>query len=121
MSQDDKPWGGRFTEATDAFVETFTASVTFDARLYHYDIQGSIAHANMLGAQGIISADERASIVAGLATIHKEIDDGTFEWSVALEDVHMNVESRLVALIGDTGKKCPKGNRKTKGAADRYQ
>ena len=74
MSQDDKPWGGRFTEATDAFVETFTASVTFDARLYHYDIQGSIAHANMLGAQGIISDDERASIVAGLEAIHKEID-----------------------------------------------
>jgi argininosuccinate lyase len=109
MSQDDKPWGGRFTEATDAFVETFTASVSFDARLYHYDIQGSVAHANMLGAQGIISDDERASIVAGLETIHKEIDAGTFDWQVALEDVHMNIESRLVALIGDTGKKLHTG------------
>ncbi len=109
MSQDDKPWGGRFTEATDAFVETFTASVTFDARLYHYDIQGSIAHANMLGAQGIISADERASIVAGLEAIHKEIDAGDFDWQIALEDVHMNIESRLVAMIGDTGKKLHTG------------
>jgi argininosuccinate lyase len=105
MSQDDKPWGGRFSEATDAFVETFTASVGFDRRLYHYDIQGSIAHANMLGATGIISADERASIVAGLQQIHKEIDSDAFEWRTSLEDVHMNVESRLVELIGDTGKK----------------
>ncbi len=109
MSQDHKPWGGRFTEATDAFVETFTASVTFDARLYHYDIQGSIAHANMLGATGIISDEERASIVAGLERIHKEIDDGAFEWQVELEDVHMNVESRLTALIGETGKKLHTG------------
>ena len=109
MSQDEKPWGGRFTEATDAFVETFTASVGFDQRLYHYDIQGSIAHANMLGAVGIISADESARIVAGLEQIHKEIDDGQFEWRVSLEDVHMNVESRLVELIGDTGKKLHTG------------
>ncbi len=109
MSQEEKPWGGRFTEATDAFVETFTASVSFDARLYHYDIQGSIAHANMLGATGIISDEERASIVAGLETIHKEIDEGAFEWQVGLEDVHMNIESRLVALIGDTGKKLHTG------------
>lgn len=109
MSREDKPWGGRFSEATDAFVETFTASVGFDKRLYHYDIQGSIAHANMLGAVGIISDEERASIVAGLEAIHKEIDDGAFDWQVALEDVHMNVESRLVALIGDTGKKLHTG------------
>jgi len=109
MSQDNKPWGGRFTEATDAFVETFTASVEFDQRLYHYDIQGSIAHANMLGTTGIISAEERASIVSGLEQIHKEIDEGAFQWQVSLEDVHMNVESRLVALIGDTGKKLHTG------------
>jgi len=109
MSQDTKPWGGRFSEATDAFVETFTASVGFDQRLYHFDIQGSIAHANMLGAAGIISATERASIVAGLEQIHKEIDEGAFVWQVSLEDVHMNVESRLVELIGDTGKKLHTG------------
>jgi argininosuccinate lyase len=109
MSQDSKPWGGRFTEATDSFVETFTASVGFDRRLYHHDITGSIAHANMLGAVGIISADERASIVAGLEQIHKDIDEGRFEWRVDLEDVHMNVENALVALIGDTGKKLHTG------------
>jgi len=109
MSQDHKPWGGRFTEATDAFVETFTASVGFDKRLYPYDIRGSIAHANMLGAAGIISTRERDRIVAGLQEIHKEIDDGQFEWRVSLEDVHMNVESRLVEKIGDTGKKLHTG------------
>ena len=109
MSQDHKPWGGRFTEATDAFVETFTASVGFDRRLYHHDIVGSIAHANMLGTVGIVSAEERASIVAGLEQIHKEIEDGRFEWQVSLEDVHMNVENRLVELIGDTGKKLHTG------------
>lgn len=109
MSQDEKPWGGRFSEATDAFVETFTASVSFDQRLYHYDIQGSIAHANMLGNVGIISKTERDHIVAGLQEIHKEIADGTFVWRVALEDVHMNIESRLVERIGDTGKKLHTG------------
>jgi argininosuccinate lyase len=109
MSHDQKPWGGRFSEATDAFVETFTASVSFDQRLYHYDIQGSIAHANMLSAVGTITADECSNIVAGLKQIHKEIDDGQFNWQIALEDVHMNVESRLVELIGDTGKKLHTG------------
>ena len=109
MSQDQKPWGGRFSESTDAFVEAFTASVAFDRRLYHYDIQGSMAHARMLDAAGIISPDDRASILAGLEQIHKEIEDGAFEWQVSLEDVHMNVESRLVELIGDTGKKLHTG------------
>jgi argininosuccinate lyase len=109
MSQDHKPWGGRFSESTDAFVEAFTASVAFDRRLYHYDIQGSIAHARMLDAARIISPDDRASILAGLEQIHKEIEDGAFEWRVSLEDVHMNVESRLVELIGDTGKKLHTG------------
>lgn len=105
MSQDGKPWGGRFTEATDAFVEKFTASVNFDRRLYGYDIQGSIAHANMLATVGVLTDDERNRIVSGLQTIHKEIADGDFTWRVSLEDVHMNIESRLVDLLGDTGKK----------------
>ena len=109
MSQDNKPWGGRFTEATDAFVEAFTASVTFDKRLYHLDIQGSIAHANMLCSVGTLTEPERDSIVAGLQAIHKEIDEGTFDWQVSLEDVHMNIESRLVQKIGDTGKKLHTG------------
>jgi len=109
MSQDGKPWGGRFAEATDAFVETFTASVGFDRRLYGYDIQGSIAHANMLANVGILTADECTRIVAGLQAIHKEIAEGQFEWQISLEDVHMNIESRLVDLIGDTGKKLHTG------------
>ena len=109
MSQDGKPWGGRFAEATDAFVETFTASISFDRRLYGYDIQGSIAHANMLANVGILTADECTRIVAGLQAIHKEIDDGQFEWQLSLEDVHMNIESRLIELIGETGKKLHTG------------
>ncbi len=109
MSQQAKPWGGRFTEATDAFVESFTASVSFDRRLYHHDIEGSIAHASMLAAVGVLTENERDSIVSGLQEIHKEIDEDRFEWRVTLEDVHMNIESRLIELIGDTGKKLHTG------------
>ncbi|MEZ5559278.1 MAG: argininosuccinate lyase [Pseudomonadales bacterium] len=109
MSQDAKPWGGRFTEATDAFVESFTASVGFDQRLYRHDIDGSIAHASMLAAVGVLTDDERERIVSGLRQIHKEIEAGEFQWRIALEDVHMNIESRLIELIGDTGKKLHTG------------
>jgi argininosuccinate lyase len=109
MSQKAKPWGGRFTEATDAFVESFTASVSFDQRLYHHDIEGSIAHATMLAAVGVLNENERDRIVSGLREIHKEIDEGRFTWRVALEDVHMNIESRLIELIGETGKKLHTG------------
>jgi argininosuccinate lyase len=109
MSQEAKPWGGRFSEATDAFVESFTASVNFDKRLYHHDIEGSIAHARMLADVGVLSFDERDSIVDGLRAIHIEIDEGRFDWRVDREDVHMNIETRLIALIGDTGKKLHTG------------
>jgi argininosuccinate lyase len=109
MSQDAKLWGGRFTEATDAFVESFTASESFDRRLYHHDIEGSIAHATMLAHVGVLSEPERDGIVSGLRQIHKEIDEGRFDWRVDREDVHMNIESRLIALIGDTGKKLHTG------------
>ena len=109
MSQDSKAWGGRFLEATDAFVEAYTASVAFDQRLYPFDIQGSIAHANMLASVGILTDDERKSIVGGLGQIQQEIADGEFVWSVSREDVHMNIESRLVEIIGDTGKKLHTG------------
>ena len=109
MSQDAKLWGGRFTEATDAFVESFTASVLFDQRLYHHDIIGSIAHAEMLARVGVLTETECASIVSGLREIHKDIDEGRFSWLISLEDVHMNIESRLIALIGDTGKKLHTG------------
>jgi argininosuccinate lyase len=104
-----KLWAGRFNEPTDAFVEAFTASVEFDRRLYRYDIAGSIAHARMLARQGIIAQDEGASIIAGLEAIRTRIDQGEFQWSVALEDVHMNVEAALTADIGEAGKKLHTG------------
>ena len=104
-----KPWGGRFVERTDVFVERFTASVFFDQRLAKYDIEGSKAHAYMLQECNILSKKEYLSIVDGLVQIEQEIESGTFEWSVELEDVHMNIEARLVQLIGDTGKKLHTG------------
>ena len=105
----DKPWGGRFTESTDAFVEAFTASVTFDQRLYRYDIEGSRAHARMLAHVGVLGNDERDAILDGLDRIERQIEAGEFEWSVSLEDVHMNIEARLTALIGEAGKKLHTG------------
>ncbi len=105
----DKPWAGRFNEPTDAFVEAFTASVGFDHRLYRHDIEGSIAHARMLAAQGILSPEEGEAIVAGLTRIREQIEAGEFRWSVALEDVHMNVESALTEAIGVAGKKLHTG------------
>lgn len=112
MSQEDQTstlWGGRFSEATDAFVQRFTASVNFDKRLYKHDIAGSIAHATMLTSAGVLTDDERAAIVAGLQEIEQQIERGEFEWSVALEDVHMNIESALTQKIGITGKKLHTG------------
>jgi argininosuccinate lyase len=99
----------RLTQPTNAFVEEFTASVQFDQRLYQQDIRGSIAHATMLANVGILSQDECDQIVTGLNTIHQEIEDGQFEWSIAQEDVHMNIEARLITLIGETGKKLHTG------------
>jgi argininosuccinate lyase len=104
-----KLWSGRFNEPTDAFVEAFTASVEFDQRLYQYDIRGSIAHASMLARQGILSEAERDAIVSGLERIRARIEAGEFSWSVALEDVHMNIESALTEAIGDAGKKLHTG------------
>ncbi|MFE8034851.1 argininosuccinate lyase [Thiohalocapsa marina] len=104
-----KPWSGRFDQPTDAFVEAFTASVGFDQRLYRHDIAGSIAHARMLARQGILSDAERDAIVAGLERIRQRIEDGSFQWSVALEDVHMNIEAALTADIGDAGKRLHTG------------
>lgn len=104
-----KLWSGRFNEPTDAFVEAFTASVEFDQRLYPYDIQGSIAHATMLAAQGIITDPERDAIVQGLEQIRSRIAQGDFAWSIKLEDVHMNVEAELTKAIGHAGKKLHTG------------
>ena len=100
-----KPWGGRFEGPTDAFVERFTASIEFDQKLAVYDIRGSKAHAEMLTAVGILTAEENQAIQAGLDDIATEIASGTMKWSVSLEDVHMNIESALVAKIGPVGKK----------------
>ena len=106
---DKKLWAGRFAEPTDAFVEAFTASVEFDQRLAPYDVQGSIAHATMLARQGILSEEERERIVQGLTKILGQIESGEFDWSVALEDVHMNIESALTEDIGIAGKKLHTG------------
>jgi argininosuccinate lyase len=105
----NKLWGGRFTEATDAFVQRFTASVDFDRRLFQQDIDGSAAHAKMLARAGILTADEVSQILDGLESIRQDIIDDNFEWSVALEDVHMNIEAALTSRIGDVGKKLHTG------------
>ncbi|MBU1190914.1 MAG: argininosuccinate lyase [Gammaproteobacteria bacterium] len=112
MSSDNtgnKLWGGRFTESTDEFVQAFTASVTFDKRLYAYDIAGSIAHARMLTKVGVLSEGDCTAIIDGLNDIRSEIERGDFAWSVALEDVHMNIEARLTDRIGAAGKKLHTG------------
>lgn len=104
-----KMWGGRFSEATDAFVERFTASIDFDKRLYRQDIEGSIAHASMLEAVGVLTEVERKQIESGLIAIRNDIESGRFQWSVALEDIHMNIESALTERIGNVGKKLHTG------------
>jgi argininosuccinate lyase len=104
-----KLWGGRFNEPTDAFVQRFTASVDFDQRLYAEDIGGSLAHARMLCKSGILSQRELERIEQGLSEIREEVEAGSFPWSVALEDVHMNIEARLTEKIGITGKKLHTG------------
>ncbi len=105
----DKLWGGRFTESTDEFVEAFTASINFDQRLYKHDIEGSKAHAQMLQKVGVLSDQEMQAIHTGLDEILADIESGKLEWSVQLEDIHMNVEARLTDKIGITGKKLHTG------------
>jgi argininosuccinate lyase len=109
MTPSSTMWGGRFSEATDAFVAEFTASVTFDKRLYKHDIQGSCAHATMLAKVGVLTAAERDAIIDGLAAIQADIEAGRFDWRVDLEDVHMNIEARLTDRIGISGKKLHTG------------
>ncbi|MCV6615871.1 MAG: argininosuccinate lyase [Cellvibrionaceae bacterium] len=105
----NQQWGGRFSEATDAFVQRFTASVQFDQRMYKQDIQGSIAHATMLAEAGVLSAEEKQAIIDGLAKVQANIESGQFDWSIPLEDVHMNIEAALTDDIGITGKKLHTG------------
>jgi len=101
----DKPWGGRFDAPTNAFVEAFNASTHVDARMYAEDIAGSRAHAQMLTQQKVLSEDDLVSILKGLDEVEAEIEAGTFEFTIALEDVHMNIEKRLTDKIGDAGKR----------------
>ena len=98
-------WGGRFSEPVADIVKYYTQSVSFDYRLAPFDIQGSIAHATMLEEIGVLNKKELGDIIRGLSQIKEEIQQGKFEWSVDLEDVHLNIEKRLTTLIGDAGKK----------------
>lgn len=99
----DMMWGGRFTKAEEKNALDFNASISYDCRMYREDIAGSIAHAKMLAAHGIISKEDQEKITKGLLSIKKEIDEGTFPFSVELEDIHMNIEKRLTVEIGDAG------------------
>ena len=100
-----KLWAGRFQKETDTAVNDFNSSISFDARLYQEDIAGSIAHATMLGKQGIIEEHEAEKIIQGLQAILKDIEAGAVEFSEENEDIHMNIESELTSRIGDTGKR----------------
>lgn len=102
-------WAGRFSEPMSDLVKRYTASVDFDQRLWRQDINGSLAHARMLAKQGIIAATDLADIEKGMAQIVEEIESGKFEWSLDLEDVHLNIEKRLTTLVGDAGKRLHTG------------
>ena len=100
-----KLWGGRFKQETSPVAERISSSVQYDSRLYRYDIRGSIAHSKMLASCGIISEDEKNSIIDALNKIEREIEEGSFGFSEKLEDIHMNIEARLIEMIGDAGRK----------------
>ena len=112
-----KLWAGRFTEPTDALVERFTESVSVDHRIAKHDIRGSIAHATMLAAVGVLGEADRDAIVSGLEAILADVEAGAFEWRTSLEDVHMNVESALTDRIGDAGKRLHTGRSRNDQAA----
>ena len=105
FSRKAEAWSARFSEPMSALLKRYTASVSFDRRLAFVDIEGSLAHAEMLHHVGILSDDDHAAIVGGMATIREEIERGAFEWLIDLEDVHLNIERRLTALVGDAGKR----------------
>lgn len=104
-----KLWGGRFQKKTNFLVDDFHSSISFDSRLYAHDINGSIAHARMLGEEGIIPVEEAARIIVGLETLKKEIEEGKIEFSIDAEDIHMNIETLLIEKIGEAGKKLHTG------------
>ena len=113
-----KLWGGRFSAETDSAANDFQSSIRFDSRMYREDIEGSIAHAEMLAATGIISADDASKIVSGLKDILSEIEAGKVGFSSDNEDIHMNVESLLTARIGDSGKRLHTAGRNDQVALD---
>ncbi|MFN3913715.1 MAG: argininosuccinate lyase [Aquabacterium sp.] len=109
LDKKSQAWSALFSEPMSELVKRYTASVFFDKRLWAADIQGSLAHADMLAAQGLISANDLAAIQKGMAQIRSEIEAGTFEWKLDLEDVHLNIEARLTQLVGDAGKRLHTG------------
>ena len=109
LANKSQAWSALFTEPMSELVQRYTASVAFDQRLWRADIQGSLAHAQMLAAQGVIGAQDLADIERGMAQIGAEIEAGAFEWKLELEDVHLNIEARLTALVGDAGKRLHTG------------
>jgi len=109
LDKKSQGWSALFSEPVSELVQRYTSSVNFDKRLWQADIEGSLAHAAMLAAQGIISAQDLADIERGLAQIAQEIGSGQFEWKLALEDVHLNIEARLTQLVGDAGKRLHTG------------
>ena len=112
MSQNNNTqytWAGRFSEPMSDLVKRYTASVDFDKRMWRQDIRGSLAHAKMLAKQGIIAAQDLADIERGMQQVFEEIESGRFEWQLDLEDVHLNIEKRLTALVGDAGKRLHTG------------
>jgi len=109
LDNKDQAWSARFAEPVAELVQRYTASVDFDKRMALVDIQGSLAHADMLAAQKIISTQDLADIQKGMAQIRSEIEAGTFTWELALEDVHLNIEARLTKLVGDAGKRLHTG------------
>jgi argininosuccinate lyase len=109
LANKQKAWSALFTEPMSELVQRYTASVGFDQRLWRADIDGSLAHAEMLAAQGVIGVQDLADIRRGMAQIVDEIESGRFEWKLELEDVHLNIEARLTALVGDAGKRLHTG------------
>jgi argininosuccinate lyase len=109
LANKQQAWSALFTEPMSELVQRYTASVSFDQRLWRADIAGSLAHAEMLAAQGVIAAQDLADIQRGLAQISADIEAGRFEWKLELEDVHLNIEARLTALVGDAGKRLHTG------------
>ena len=109
LDKKSQAWSALFSEPMSELVKRYTASVFFDKRLWQADIQGSLAHADMLAAQGIIAAQDLADIQRGMAQITQEIESGAFEWKLDLEDVHLNIEARLTQLVGDAGKRLHTG------------